>query len=335
MRMFAAVLLLGSTVAALATPTDFNFKDVEVQNVCSTIAVLGRFNIVVDPAIGRQKLNFAVRQVEPLDALADVARQIGAQVTRIHHEEGTTTTTYMIGRPEEVAKQFGKSSRTIQLRYASVVQVARTLGERIEGLTGTKASIDERTNRLILTGTEEAIGRVTDLLRDVDLPVPSADVRFTLAAGPAGHTVPVWTGTTSATQGKVVRLNLGTSGAAPTAAWRLGSIEGKVQIRVNADDFMGIGLNVTAALEKDGVRTGFHWATEVQMRAGDDHLVGTVEISPTEVVTLTVHPTLQKATVATPPPVPPDDCPAQLDGGTPSRKPASPSPNGDLDLEGI
>lgn len=321
MRLLAAALLLTATLPLFATPTDFSFRDVEVQNICQTIAVLGKFNVIVDPGLARDKLTFSVRQVEPLDALHDIARQVGGQVIRIRHEEGTLTATFMVARPEEVQKQ-GRVTRTIQLKYAQALAVVRAAGERLEAVLGSKAAVDERTNRLMLTGTEDAVSRATDLLKDLDLPVPSADIDLTVSAGETGRGQPVWHGAATTSQGKVAKLVIGSTAALKAPGWKLLGLEAKVQFRCNPDNVLGVGLNVNAQLEKNGIKHAVQWSTEVQARTGEEVFVGTVEVGPNEAISLHVKPTVQTGTMS----------PPACEGGHPVP---SPSSSGDLDLEGI
>src|SRR5690606_38772657 len=105
--------------AAHATPTDFNFRDVELSKIFETIAVLGKFNVIVDPQVARAKMAVSLKQVEPLDALFLVSRIQELKVKRVKWEEGSTTTTYAIGRPDKIEKSFEQAnSRTVQLKYA-------------------------------------------------------------------------------------------------------------------------------------------------------------------------------------------------------------------------
>lgn len=160
-------------LAAHATPTDFNFKDVELANIFQTIAVLGKFNVIIDPSVARAKMVVSLKQVEPLDALFLVARIQELKVKRVKWEEGSTTTTYAIGRPDKIEKSFeAANSRTIQLKYAKAEDVAGILAKGLGKDVNVSVERDQRTNRLLLKGTEDVLAKVQDLIRDLDLPVP-------------------------------------------------------------------------------------------------------------------------------------------------------------------
>ena len=345
--VLSTLILAGS---ALATPTDFNFKDVELQCVLQTIAVLGRFNVILCPGAEHSKVSVAVRQIEPLDMLFDVAKQSGLQVVRVRHEEGSTSTTFMVGPPAQMQSAFGKRTRTIQLKYASAAQIARTLGERIEGLTGSKTTIDERTNRIILSTGDDGYSEVMNIIRDVDLPVPATTVTLTLVGGTKDKPRTIWTGHAVATQGKPAKIEVSLASKEKSADWRLTSLDGKAFCRINSEDFIGLELNVGATLEKNGVASGVRWATEVQVRGSDEVTIGTLEVAPGDTITLKAKPVV----IGSATPTPCDgagDNQADLDHKTdlemngelpplpaPSlAAPASPAPvrGGDLDLEGI
>ena len=159
--------------AACATPTDFKFKDVELANIFETIAVLGKFNVIIDPQVARAKMVVALKQVEPLDALFLIARIQELKVKRVKWEEGSTTTTYAIGRADKIEKGFeAANSKTIQLKYAKAADVAGILAKGLGKDVNVGVEKDDRTNRLLLKGTDEVLGKVQDLIRDLDLPVP-------------------------------------------------------------------------------------------------------------------------------------------------------------------
>lgn len=159
--------------AAHATPTDFNFKDVELANIFQTIAVLGKFNVIIDPQVARAKMVVSLKQVEPLDALFLVSKIQELKVKRVKWEEGSTTTTYAIGRPDKIEKSFEQAnSRTVQLKYAKAEDVAGILAKGLGKDVNIGVERDPRTNRLLLKGTEDVLTKVMDLVKDLDLPVP-------------------------------------------------------------------------------------------------------------------------------------------------------------------
>lgn len=172
-RVLAWCLAVFLPTAVRATPTDFNFKDVELANIFQTIAVLGKFNVIIDPQVARAKMVVALKQVEPLDALFLVARIQELKVKRVKWEEGSTTTTYAIGRPDKIEKGFEQAnSRTIQLKYAKAEDVAGILQKGLGKDVNVGVERDARTNRLLLKGTEDVLSKVEGLIRDLDLPVP-------------------------------------------------------------------------------------------------------------------------------------------------------------------
>lgn len=173
LKALAAAVLLLLPGGLLATPTDFNFKDVELSAIFQTIAVLGKFNVIIDPQVARAKMVVALKQVEPLDALFLIARIQELKVKRVKWEEGSTTVTYAIARQEKIDKSFEQAnSRTLQLRYAKAEDVAGILAKGLGKDVNVQVEKDPRTNKLLLKGTEEVLGKVEELVKTLDLPVP-------------------------------------------------------------------------------------------------------------------------------------------------------------------
>jgi hypothetical protein len=73
--------MLASAVGA--TPSDFQFTQVELISAIETTAILGHFNVLVAPELQRLKMDYARQGVEPIEALGELARAAGATVTEI------------------------------------------------------------------------------------------------------------------------------------------------------------------------------------------------------------------------------------------------------------
>lgn len=335
MRTCVSLVLVLALLAGLpgpvrATPTNFQFDDVELGSVFQTIAVLGRFNVIIDPQVARAKMRVILKDVEPLDAMFLIARIQELRVKRVRWEEGSTAVSYAIGRPEKIEKGFEvANSRTIGLKYARAAQVAELLGNKLVKDIALTVDHDVRTNRLLLRGSEEILAKVSELVRDVDLPVPAMIARMTVLAGTPDKQEPIWHGTALVEQGVATRLHLATSGLKPGTAWRISKLAGEFSQRVNSDHFCTLTVGVDATLEKAGAGAQVRFTGEAQIKDGEEVVVGTVEVSPGEVVQLRVRPEVVKGVVKAFPPPQEKAAP-----GVPGQ-PTAPSKDGttDVDLE--
>ena len=76
--------LLGTlATTAGATPTDFRFKGVALHSVTATFAVMGKFNVLVGPDIGAMLVDYNRSQIEPVDALGEVAKLTGNALMKV------------------------------------------------------------------------------------------------------------------------------------------------------------------------------------------------------------------------------------------------------------
>jgi hypothetical protein len=310
MRMLpiaALVMILGITSPAAATPTDFNFKDVEISEIFQTVAVLGKFNVIVDPQCARAKMNVSLKQVEPLDALFAIAKMQELHVKRIRWEEGSTTVTYAIGRPDKIERNFEHAnSRTLQVRFARAADVAAILEAKLPKSVNLAVNHDARTNRLVLHAPEAVLGSTQQLVADLDLPVPTINAKLTMFAGSPEKPSPVWSGTALVAQGIPGRVQLALGNVKPQPTWRVVKIAGDLLHRVNSDDFCSVTVVIDAVLDKNGTSAEVRFVTEVQVKDGEETIIGTMEVAPGEVVQLRMTPELIKTKFPAPPPEPKD-----------------------------
>lgn len=295
-----AVALFLSMAAARAVPTDLNFKDVDLHDIFQTIAVLGKFNVIVDPQV-RSKMTVQLRQTEPMDALFLVARMQELRVKRVPWEEGTTTTTFAVGRFDRIEKSFeAVNGRTVQLKYSRAEEVAaslqRSLPKSFTGMVG----FDARTNRLMMHGTEDALAHLSDLVRDLDLPTPAVQLKLTLLAGPEGKQTPIWSGTALVTQGSGGILRI-TASPAKSSGWTLAGIECQFTAQVNDHNFCLLAVSCDAKVERNAAPATAKLAANLFAQDKEEVTIGTAEIAPGETLQLRVRPEVpQHAQTAAP-----------------------------------
>lgn len=350
------VLVLALILAPLparSTPTDFSFKDVELSNIFQTIAVLGRFNVIIDPQVSRAKMTVLLKQLEPLDALYAIATIQELRVKRLESQielGGPMTETYAIGRVEKIANSFESgSTRTVLLRYTSPAEVCRVLAPNTEAPhSRVRVSPDERSNRIVMFGPTDAMEPLEKLIGELDRPASQMKVQMFLVAGLAGKPEPVWQGTAMLVNGQPTRFEV-TGGGKPTSTgWRVAKLSGQAMARVNPEGFSSVTVALDVTADDRGVTGQFKLHAQQQLNAGQETDAGSLEVSPGQVLTLRVLTTPLTVTPPPPPP-PPQPDPRDLEGTTvptppadvidlgPASTPPSPHPQGidGLDLEGI
>ena len=129
MRKLALGLVLALTGAAHAQ-VDFNFTDVELGNVVQTMAVMGRFNVLVAPDLLAQKLTYSRKSVQPEEALKEVTGLAGATLATA---DKTATPLYLMTKaalpPGLAAPESGSGLPTdFNFKLVDLQGVAATIG---------------------------------------------------------------------------------------------------------------------------------------------------------------------------------------------------------------
>lgn len=84
MRTIVVAVCLSLCVqGAIAAPgADFRFTGATLFQIAQTIATIGRFNVIVEPALADQSLSYTRTGVAPLSALEELATLAGAAVSK-------------------------------------------------------------------------------------------------------------------------------------------------------------------------------------------------------------------------------------------------------------
>ena len=319
-----AWLVGGLVLAAPARAVDFNFKaGTELSRTFETIAVIGKFNVVVCPGAGNVEATYSARGVEPAEALAMVAKSHGLAIKRVRTSESLT---YAVGKPEQIRERFeALNSRTIQLRYTSPKLVASQIANQLDPRSGVLLSEDERTRKLLARGPEEALGKLEDLVRSLDLPLAQLRVKLILSAGAPGKLEPVWTGVQVIEAGQDARFEVAEAGRAGPNGWKVAKLSGAFTANVNADNFCTLKGRLEAEVEsaQGAVKTVI--ASQTAARAQTEVQLGSHELGGDRALTLTARVEVLSADSVALPALPSGPLPP-LPAGVPSGPPGSPPP---------
>lgn len=333
MRLYGTVCLVAALCVAPVRAVDFNFKaGTELARAFETISVVGKFNVVVCPGTANVEAAYSVRNIDPVDALSMVARAHGLTVKRISRGE---TPTYAVGKPEQIRERFDTSvSRTIQLKYTSPKALAAILEKQVDPQAGVTISVDERTQRLLVRGPEEALAALGDLVKDVDLPLAQVRVNLTLSAGSPGKVEPVWKGSQVVEAGQDAKFDLSEVSKPGANGWRAEKLDGTFAVRVNADNFCGVRGRLDTVLGGPAGSVRAVISGQTSARSGEDVVVGSHELGGDRALTLSVRvevvpqaisgmpPLLPGMIVGTPPPISP--MPPGTGPGSPGSAPLPP-----------
>lgn len=285
--LMTALLLAAGRVAA--SPVDFSFKPgMELERALETVAVMGKFNVVVCPRLGPVQTAYSVRLTEPVDALAMLARVHGLTVRKV--ADGAGGPTFAVGRPEQIRERFDTpGSFSMQLRHAVPDDVVKHLKAQLEPGVGLIASADPRTRRLVLRGPEDVLAKARELIRELDVPVPQATLHLTLTAGEAGKGQVVWKGSQVMLANETARVTVESPGKPAANGWRAGKIDGTFRLSVNAEDICTLKAEVDVNVE--GAPGAIHatLSGNAQSRSGQEIALGSHELGGERSLQLTAR----------------------------------------------
>lgn len=93
MQAFRMFVLLVASVG-IGRAADFEFSNLGLNEIATTIATIGKFNVMVSPELGAA-LSYSRQGIEPYDALVEVAKQADVKVTKI---AGMATDSYVLSK---------------------------------------------------------------------------------------------------------------------------------------------------------------------------------------------------------------------------------------------
>jgi Flp pilus assembly secretin CpaC len=151
---------------------------------------------------GERTVSIDVKNADILDVLRLLAQQSGQNIITTQHVTGTTSVSlhnvplstalnlvvrtngleyrkvgnvYIVGTPEDLAKQFGSQGATGQQTVAFPIKYAKPddLAKQLANVVPSSAfTVDARTDTLLVTGTPDIIQSVRNFLALADVPAP-------------------------------------------------------------------------------------------------------------------------------------------------------------------
>ncbi len=168
----AAWLALGpvATAGPLDKDIKVDAKETELQALMKILATQLNVNILVDPQEAKRKVTVSLKNVNAKKALEYIAKLNKLELR--FPEEGKEDL-LVIARSDTLQSAFDQAlSKTFQLRYASAVKMANILQKALAKSGNVQIEVDERTNSLIVSGTQALIDGVDKLQKELDKPVP-------------------------------------------------------------------------------------------------------------------------------------------------------------------
>lgn len=160
-------------------PIELDFQDIPVRQVLQIIAKVNGFNLVTtDTVSGNVTLNLSgVPWDQALDMILKVKgldkRMEGNILLVAPSEELAARETQQLQSRQQVAELAPLMSENIQINYAKAVDMANILKSGTNSILSPRgtASVDERTNTLLIRDTQDSILEARQLIEALDIPV--------------------------------------------------------------------------------------------------------------------------------------------------------------------
>lgn len=182
-----------------ADPIDFNFKDADILGILRTFAVKFNKNIIAAPGVGG-RVNMQLKGVPFDEAFRIMLEQMG--LVAIQRSANVIEVIRLANMPVLV--------QVFPLRYRFALEVQTTLKTILDKkeLENTIISVDNGSNSLIVTSTNDTLHKMKVMIGQLDIPAPQIAIKARLIEVQAGNSLTWginWAGSTKFGTGGTVR----------------------------------------------------------------------------------------------------------------------------------
>ena len=182
-----------------ADPIDFNFKDADIIGILRTFAVKFNKNIIAAPGVGG-RVNMQLKAVPFDEAFRIMLEQMG--LVAIQRSVNVIEVIRAANMPVLV--------QVFPLRYRFALEVQSTLKTILDKkeVENTIISIDNASNSLIVTSTNDTLHKMRVMIGQLDIPAPQIAIKARLIEVQAGNSLTWginWSGSTKFGTGGTVR----------------------------------------------------------------------------------------------------------------------------------
>jgi type IV pilus assembly protein PilQ len=165
-------IFLSPVGAGIASAAGSNFtlknRDIDVRDVCQMIARAAKINVVFSKDV-HGKIAVELKDVPALEALKLVAK---INKLYVHKVEGLKDT-YAVARRADIEDEFLKGTNMVYtLKYAKASDMQGILSKALGKSTNINVEVDDRTNSLVVTGSDEVLEKIRELIKKLDRTVP-------------------------------------------------------------------------------------------------------------------------------------------------------------------
>jgi len=164
LALFVALLYVVSSAQAFTLKS----REIDVRDVFQAIAREAKINVVFDKDV-RGKIAVELKNVPALEALKLIAK-----INRYNvYEVKGLKNTFAVAKQDVIDQFFEKGSyKVFVLRYAKADETQAILSKALGKSANINVEVDARTNSLVVTGSDEVLQKIGDLIKQLDKSVP-------------------------------------------------------------------------------------------------------------------------------------------------------------------
>jgi len=151
-----------SAITDQGKPVTLDTKDNDIRDVLAGLAKANGTNLLMSNSV-QGRINISLSNVPFMKAVEMIAKSNGYVVEIFDN-------TIVVAKSEDLKGLLPKTSKVIQLQYASANDLKQALsGTALEGI---EMVADQRTNSILVTGLERNVKRIEEIVKLLDVPIP-------------------------------------------------------------------------------------------------------------------------------------------------------------------
>jgi hypothetical protein len=306
-----ALLALCLALAAAHPAPAMTYKDQterDLGKIFDNLAAVGKFNILYPPFVSQLHMKLNFQELEPREAVELVAKMHHLRVREITPTSSYAPMTLVVGKPEDIALSFDVATvKVVRLAYARAATVRKALHVALGKQCPINISQDEATNALLVAGPVDVLGKVEEIIRNLDLPVPQ--MGFEMAVIVDGHErTPVWSSRLELRNG--FRATFALTQEKATKDPRIGKLAGSVVASCNKDLFLSVELDLSGTVEVAARNVSFSLTDSIQLKDGEERVIYTNALGEGHSVSIRVKPVVSRQPAPPEPAVEPSPAPS-------------------------
>lgn len=161
--------LLVMVCPSLAFSESFRFRSIPLESALQTLAVLGKFNVIINRDVSRLPVDLVIDDARPIEALRLLCATMGVRATVVQDKDiGRVVRIDATGAPGAIARAVHPACRSITLRRTTAATQGQVILESLGRDLNLGARIVPARNRVIVWGTRAEVDSAKAIILALD-----------------------------------------------------------------------------------------------------------------------------------------------------------------------